>query len=177
MPDEASHIYVQGNHDSPIGTEGLSQSGDNDPESGEYVAMHHPFTSPLDECIPYLESDKSKVRAKAYDLVLNGIELSSGSIRITDYELQQRMFKSLGLTEEEIEAKFGFLLEAYRYGAPPHAGLAFGLDRLVALLLGIEDIRDVIAFPKNNSGRDVMLDAPGFIDQQQLDELCIKIKE
>ena len=150
-----------------------------DEESGEWLAMHHPFTMPLDECIPYLDTDKARVRAKCYDLVLNGIELSSGSIRITDPELQQHMFEMLGMTDEEINAKFGFLVDAYKYGAPPHGGLAYGLDRWVSLFAGLDSIRDCIAFPKNNSGRDVMLDAPAALDQKQLDELnlVIDIKE
>ena len=133
----------------------------------------------MDECLPYLDSDPARVTAKAFDLVLNGTELSSGSIRITDYELQEKMFQALGLTDEEIEAKFGFLVEAYHYGAPPHGGLAYGLDRWVSLFAGLDSIRDCIAFPKNNSGRDVMLDAPSAIDQTQLDELnlIVDIKE
>ena len=146
-----------------------------DEETGAWVAMHHPFTMPLDECLPYLDTDPGRVRAKCYDLVLNGVELCSGSMRITDSELQEHMFRSLGLTDEEIAAKFGFLVDAYHYGAPPHGGLAYGLDRWVSLFAGLDSIRDCIAFPKNNSGRDVMLDAPSFVDQKQLDELMLDI--
>ena len=144
-----------------------------DEESGSWVAMHHPFTMPMDECLGYLESDPGSVRAKAYDLVLNGIELCSGSIRITDYELQQKMFELLGLTDEEIEAKFGFLVEAYKYGAPPHGGLGLGLDRLAMLLCGADNIRDVTAFPKVQNASELMSGCPSPIDQKQLEELGI----
>ncbi len=144
-----------------------------DDESQTWVAMHHPFTMPMDECLDYLESDPGAVRAKAYDLVLNGIELCSGSIRITDYELQQKMFELLGLTDEEIEAKFGFLVEAYRYGAPPHGGLGLGLDRLAMLLCGADNIRDVTAFPKVQNASELMSGCPSPIDLKQLEELGI----
>ena len=144
-----------------------------DDESQTWVAMHHPFTMPMDECLDYLESDPGAVRAKAYDLVLNGIELCSGSIRITDYELQQKMFELLGLTDEEIEAKFGFLVEAYRYGAPPHGGLGLGLDRLAMLLCGADNIRNVTAFPKVQNASELMSGCPSPIDLKQLEELGI----
>jgi len=146
-----------------------------DEEENRFVAMHHPFTSPKTEDIPLMETDPGKVRANAYDLVLNGNEIGGGSIRIFDRNLQSKMFKLLGFTPEEAEAQFGFLLNAFRYGAPPHGGLAFGFDRLVAILNGNEVIRDYIAFPKNNAGRDVMIDAPSSIAQNQLDELELKI--
>ena len=144
-----------------------------DDESQTWVAMHHPFTMPMDECLGSLESDPGSVRAKAYDLVLNGIELCSGSIRITDYELQQKMFELLGLTDEEIEAKFGFLVEAYKYGAPPHGGLGLGLDRLAMLLCGADNIRDVTAFPKVQNASELMSGCPSPIDLKQLEELGI----
>lgn len=146
-----------------------------DEESGRYHAMHHPFTSPKPEDMHLLETDPGKVRANAYDMVLNGNEIGGGSIRIHDKATQQLMFKYLGFTEEEAKAQFGFLMDAFQFGAPPHGGLAFGLDRLVAILGGQETIRDFIAFPKNNSGRDVMIDAPSIIDEKQLDELHIKL--
>lgn len=146
-----------------------------DEESGRYHAMHHPFTSPKPEDMALLETEPGKVRANAYDLVLNGNEIGGGSIRIHDKATQQLMFKYLGFTEEEAKAQFGFLMDAFQFGAPPHGGLAFGLDRLVAILGGQETIRDFIAFPKNNSGRDVMIDAPAAIDDAQLKELHIKI--
>ena len=146
-----------------------------DEESGRYHAMHHPFTSPKPEDIPLLETLPEKVRANAYDLVLNGNEIGGGSIRIYDKDLQSKMFALLGFSPEEAEAQFGFLMNAFRYGAPPHGGLAFGFDRLVAILDGNEVIRDYIAFPKNNSGRDVMIDAPSQISQDQLDELYLKV--
>ena len=146
-----------------------------DDESDSWVAMHHPFTMPKDECIQYLDSEPEKVIAKAYDLVLNGIELSSGSIRINDYELQQKMFESLGLSEEEIEAKFGFLVEAYKYAAAPHGGMGIGLDRLAMLMTGCESLRDVTAFPKVQNASELMSQAPGTIDEKQLDELSIAI--
>ena len=138
--------------------------------------MHHPFTSPKPEDIPLLDTDPGAVRANAYDLVLNGNEVGGGSIRIFDRELQAKMFALLGFTPEQAQAQFGFLMNAFRYGAPPHGGLAFGFDRLVALLGGQETIRDFIAFPKNNSGRDVMIDAPSPIDEVQLKELHIEVK-
>lgn len=146
-----------------------------DEESGRYHAMHHPFTSPKPEDMHLLETDPGKVRANAYDMVLNGNEIGGGSIRIHDKATQARMFKLLGFTDEQAVAQFGFLMDAFQYGAPPHGGLAFGLDRLVAILGGQETIRDFIAFPKNNSGRDVMIDAPAAIDQAQLDELAISL--
>ncbi|KIA84842.1 aspartate--tRNA ligase [Flavobacterium sp. AED] len=146
-----------------------------DEESGRYHAMHHPFTSPKPEDMHLLETNPGKVRANAYDMVLNGNEIGGGSIRIHDKATQQLMFKYLGFTEEEAKAQFGFLMDAFQFGAPPHGGLAFGLDRLVAILGGQETIRDFIAFPKNNSGRDVMIDAPSTIDISQLKELHIKI--
>jgi aspartyl-tRNA synthetase len=146
-----------------------------DEETGSWNAMHHPFTMPKDECIQYLDSDPEKVIAKAYDLVLNGVELSSGSIRINDYELQQKMFESLGLTEEEIEAKFGFLVEAYKYGAAPHGGMGIGLDRIAMLMTGCDSLRDVTAFPKVQNASELMSGAPGTIDQTQLDELAIAL--
>ena len=146
-----------------------------DEESGRYHAMHHPFTSPKPEDMHLLETNPAEVRANAYDMVLNGNEIGGGSIRIHDKATQQLMFKYLGFTEEEAKAQFGFLMDAFQFGAPPHGGLAFGLDRLVAILGGQETIRDYIAFPKNNSGRDVMIDAPSVIDESQLKELHIKL--
>ena len=146
-----------------------------DEESGEWLAMHHPFTMPLDECIPYLDTDKARVRAKCYDLVLNGIELSSGSIRITDPELQQHMFEMLGMTDEEINAKFGFLVDAYKYGAPPHGGAGIGLDRLAMLMCGCDSLRDVTAFPKVQNASELMSEAPSTVSEEQLKELGIAI--
>ncbi len=146
-----------------------------DDDTNSWVAMHHPFTMPKDECIQYLDTNPEKVIAKAYDLVLNGIELSSGSIRINDYELQQKMFESLGLTEEEIEAKFGFLVEAYKYAAAPHGGMGIGLDRLAMLMTGCDSLRDVTAFPKVQNASELMSQAPGTIDEKQLEELSISI--
>ncbi len=146
-----------------------------DDENNVWAAMHHPFTMPMDDCLQYLDSDPGKVIAKAFDLVLNGIELSSGSIRITDYELQQKMFEALGLTEEEIEAKFGFLVEAYKYGAPPHGGLGIGLDRLVMVLLEAESLRDVVAFPKLQNASEIMSECPSAVDKDSLDVLGISI--
>ena len=146
-----------------------------DEESGRYHAMHHPFTSPKPEDMHLLETDPKSVRANAYDMVLNGNEIGGGSIRIHDKATQQLMFKYLGFTEEEARNQFGFLMDAFQFGAPPHGGLAFGLDRLVAILGGQETIRDFIAFPKNNSGRDVMIDAPSSIDESQLKELHIQL--
>ena len=135
--------------------------------------MHHPFTSPLDECLEYLETDKSKVRAKAYDLVLNGIELSSGSIRITNPELQGRMFALLGMSDEEAHEKFGFLTDAFKYGAPPHGGMGIGLDRLCMQLLECDSLRDVIAFPKVQNAMELMTMCPAPVDKKTLDELAL----
>lgn len=146
-----------------------------DEESGRYHAMHHPFTSPKPEDMHLLETEPGKVRANAYDMVLNGNEIGGGSIRIHDKATQQLMFKYLGFSDEDARNQFGFLMDAFQFGAPPHGGLAFGLDRLTAILGGQETIRDFIAFPKNNSGRDVMIDAPSIIDNHQLDELQIKL--
>lgn len=140
-------------------------------EEGRLMAMHHPFTHPKDEDIPLLDTDPAAVRADAYDMVCNGIEVGGGSIRIHDAQLQAKMFEILGFTPEKAQEQFGFLMNAFKYGAPPHGGLAYGLDRWVSIFAGLDSIRDCIAFPKNNSGRDVMLDAPGFLDQKQLDEL------
>ena len=145
-------------------------------EENRLMAMHHPFTSPKPEDIPLLDSDPESVRANAYDMVINGIEVGGGSIRIHDSKLQATIFRILGFTPEQAQAKFGFLMNAFKYGAPPHGGLAFGLDRFVSIFAGLDSIRDCIAFPKNNSGRDVMLDAPGPLDQIQLDELQLKVK-
>ena len=148
-------------------------------EEGRLMAMHHPFTHPKEEDIPLLDTDPAAVRADAYDMVVNGVEVGGGSIRIHDAQLQARMFEILGFTPEKAQAQFGFLMNAFKYGAPPHGGLAYGLDRWVSLFAGLDSIRDCIAFPKNNSGRDVMLDAPSEIDQTQLDELnlIVDIKE
>ena len=145
-------------------------------EEGRLMAMHHPFTHPMDEDIPMLDTDPAAVRADAYDMVCNGIEVGGGSIRIHDPKLQAKMFEILGFTPEKAEEQFGFLMNAFKYGAPPHGGLAYGLDRWVSIFAGLDSIRDCIAFPKNNSGRDVMLDAPSFVDQKQLDEDFIAIK-
>ena len=147
-----------------------------DEESGEWLAMHHPFTMPKEECLQYLDSDPEKVFADAYDLVLNGIELSSGSMRITDYELQQRMFRALKLTDEEIEAKFGFLVEAYKYGAPPHGGMGIGLDRVTMLMCGTDSLRDVTAFPKVQNASELMSACPSAVDDESLDVLGISVK-
>ncbi len=144
-----------------------------DEDSNSWIAMHHPFTMPMDECIQYLDTDPGKVIAKAYDLVLNGTELSSGSIRINDYELQQKMFEALGLSDEEIESKFGFLVDAYKYGAAPHGGMGIGLDRLAMLMCGAESLRDVTAFPKVQNASELMSGAPGTVDEEQLKELSI----
>lgn len=146
-------------------------------ETGHWDAMHHPFTMPNDDCLQYLDTAPEKVFAKAYDLVLNGVELCSGSIRITDYELQQKMFEALGLTDEEIEAKFGFLVNAYKYGAPPHGGMGIGLDRLTMQLLGVESLRDVTAFPKVKDASELMSQCPAEVDEAQLKELHIKVVE
>ena len=148
-------------------------------EEGRLMAMHHPFTHPKDEDIPLLDTDPAAVRADAYDMVCNGIEVGGGSIRIHDAQLQAKMFEILGFTPEKAQEQFGFLMNAFKYGAPPHGGLAYGLDSWVSILAGLDSIRDCIAFPKNNSGRDVMLDAPSAIDQKQLDELnlIVEVKE
>lgn len=148
-----------------------------DEESKEWVAMHHPFTMPKEECLQYLDTDPGKVVAKAFDLTLNGTELSSGSIRITDYELQQKMFRALKMTDEEIEAKFGFLVEAYKYGAPPHGGMGIGLDRVAMLLSGADSLRDVTAFPKVQNASELMSSCPSAVDRESLDVLGIQIKE
>ena len=148
-----------------------------DDETQRYYAMHHPFTAPNPEDVDKLDTDTGAVRATAYDMVVNGNELGGGSIRIHDSELQDHMFRLLGLSEDEARYKFGFLMDAFKYGAPPHGGLAFGFDRFVSILAGLDSIRDVIAFPKNNSGRDMMIDAPSTIDQSQLDELSIAVTE
>jgi aspartyl-tRNA synthetase len=145
-------------------------------EEGRWFAMHHPFTAPKPEHFHLLESSPGEARANAYDFVLNGVEIGGGSIRIHDRDIQARMFNLLGFTPEEAQKQFGFLLNAFEYGAPPHGGIAFGFDRLCALFGGVESIRDFIAFPKNNSGRDVMIDAPSTIDQKQLDELSIALQ-
>lgn len=144
-------------------------------EEQRLIATHHPFTMPNPDDIPLLEEHPERVRAKAYDFVCNGVEVGGGSIRIHDTQLQEKMFRILGFTQERAEAQFGFLMNAFKYGAPPHAGLAFGLDRFVSLMAGLDSIRDCIAFPKNNSGRDVMLNAPSELDSKQLDELRIKL--
>ena len=146
-----------------------------DDETQRYYAVHHPFTSPKLEDVQYLDSDPGRVRANAYDFVCNGTEIGGGSIRIHDSKLQAKMFELLGFTAEQAQERFGFLMNAFKYGAPPHGGLAFGFDRLCSLFGGSESIRDYIAFPKNNNGRDMMLDAPGYIDQAQLDELHIQL--
>ena len=146
-----------------------------DEETQRFYAMHHPFTSPKPEDIPLLEKDPGAVRANAYDMVINGVEVGGGSIRIHDSKLQARMFDLLGFTPEKAQEQFGFLMNAFKYGAPPHGGLAYGLDRFVSLFAGLDSIRDCIAFPKNNAGRDVMIDAPSLIDQEQLDELYLNL--
>jgi aspartyl-tRNA synthetase len=147
-----------------------------DEETQRFYAMHHPFTSPKEEDVPFFETDPGKVRAKAYDFVINGVEIGGGSIRIHNSELQQLMFRNLGFSKEEAEKKFGFLMNAFRFGAPPHGGIAFGFDRWCAMFSGLDSIRDIIAFPKNNSGRDVMNDSPSPVAQDQLDELSIQLK-
>ena len=146
-----------------------------DEETKRFHAMHHPFTSPYEEDMELFKTDPAKVRARAYDLVINGVEIGGGSIRIHDEDLQRQMFDNLGFTKEEAQKQFGFLMSAFRYGAPPHGGIAFGFDRLVALFAGIESIRDVIAFPKNNAGRDVMIETPSTISEAQLKELSLKV--
>jgi aspartyl-tRNA synthetase len=148
-----------------------------DEDNNRYHAMHHPFTSPEQKDFHLLETDPGKVRANAYDLVINGVEIGGGSIRIHDTELQAQMFKHLGFTDEEAKAQFGFLMDAFQYGAPPHGGIAFGFDRLASLFAGIESIRDVIAFPKNNSGRDVMIDSPSTIADEQMIELGLDYRK
>ena len=146
-------------------------------EEQRLMAMHHPFTSPKPEDIPLLDTDPASVRANAYDMVINGVEVGGGSIRIHDAQLQEKIFEILGFTPEQAQTKFGFLMNAFKYGAPPHGGLAYGLDRFVSLFAGLDSIRDCIAFPKNNQGRDVMLGAPGPVDQIQLDELQLDIRK
>jgi len=148
-----------------------------DEEEGRYVAKHHPFTSPMDEDIQFLESDPEKVRAKAYDIILNGVEIGGGSIRIHSTSLQEKMFKALGFSKEKAWDQFGFLLEAFKYGTPPHGGIAYGFDRLVMLLAGRNTIRDVIAFPKVQNASDLMTEAPSMVDIKQLEELHIRVKE
>lgn len=147
-----------------------------DEETDSYQAMHHPFTSPKEEDAELLKTDPTKAKANAYDIVLNGVELGGGSIRIHDRQMQEDMFKALDMSQETIEEKFGFLVEAFRYGTPPHGGLAYGLDRLVMLLTGEKSIREVIAFPKNQNAQCMVSEAPGAVDSQQLDELGIKLK-
>jgi len=147
-----------------------------DEESDRYHAMHHPFTSPKPEDMELLNSDPLSVRANAYDMVINGIEVGGGSIRIFNQEIQSRMFDLLGFSHEEAKKQFGFLMDAFTYGAPPHGGIALGFDRLVSIFAGLDSIRDVIAFPKNNGGRDVMIDSPSTIDEKQLNELQIQLK-
>ena len=146
-----------------------------DDETGEWLAAHHPFTMPMEECIQYLDNAPEKVRAKAFDLVLNGTELSSGSMRITDFELQQKMFEALGMSDEEIEAKFGFLVDAYRYAAPPHGGMGIGLDRISMIMCGADSLRDVIAFPKVQNASELMSACPSVVDEQQLKDLHIAV--
>ena len=148
-----------------------------DDETGEWLAMHHPFTMPMEECLEYLDTNPEMVRAKAFDLVLNGTELSSGSMRITDFELQQKMFEALGLTDEEIQAKFGFLVDAYRYAAPPHGGMGIGLDRLSMIMCDADSLRDVVAFPKVQNASELMSECPSVVDGKQLEELHIKTME
>jgi aspartyl-tRNA synthetase len=146
-----------------------------DEEEGRYVAMHHPFTAPMDEDVEYLDTDPGRVRAKAYDIVLNGVELGGGSIRIFREDMQEKMFSVIGLSKETAAERFGFLLEAFKYGAPPHGGMAYGLDRLVMLMTGSQSIRDVIAFPKVQNASELMSGAPDTVDEKQLDELGIAI--
>ncbi len=148
-----------------------------DEETQRYYAMHHPFTAPKPEDIKLLDSNPEKVRANAYDMVINGVEVGGGSIRIHNADLQEKMFEILGFTQEKAKEQFGFLMNAFEYGAPPHGGVAFGLDRWVAIMAGLDSIRDCIAFPKNNAGRDVMIDAPSIIDKEQLDELSLSTKK
>jgi aspartyl-tRNA synthetase len=147
-----------------------------DEETERFHAMHHPFTSPLKEDIKKLDTDPGSVRANAYDLVINGVEIGGGSIRIHDKATQQLMFKHLGFSDEEAKAQFGFLMDAFEFGAPPHGGIAFGFDRLCAMFGGSETIRDYIAFPKNTSGRDVMIDSPSEVADEQLVELGLRLR-
>ncbi len=147
-----------------------------DEEEKRHVAVHHPFTSPKEKDVKFLPKNPEKARARAYDLVLNGSEVAGGSIRINTPELQEKMFKALGIGDEEAKQKFGFLLEAFKYGAPPHGGIAFGLDRLVALMTGNDSIRDVIAFPKNKHCLSLVDDSPSKVDKKQLDELGLRVK-
>jgi len=147
-----------------------------DEETRRYYAMHHPFTSPKPEDIQFMESNPGRVHANAYDLVINGTEIGGGSIRIHDAATQKLMFKTLGFTDEEAQHQFGFLLNAFKYGAPPHGGIAFGFDRWAAIFGGSDSIRDFIAFPKNNQGKDIMIDAPDTIDDKQIDELGLILK-
>lgn len=146
-------------------------------EQGRFVAMHHPFTMPMEEDLHLIESDPGAVRAKAYDIVLNGCEIGGGSVRIHQSDIQEQMFKALGFTKEQAHSQFGFLLNAFRYGVPPHAGLAYGLDRLVMLMTGADNIREVIAFPKVKDASCLMTEAPGIVEQKQLDELGIAVTE
>ena len=146
-----------------------------DEEDGRFYAMHHPFTMPMEEDLQYIESDPGRIRAKAYDIVINGTEAGGGSVRIHDAEIQSKMFDLLGMTHEEANEKFGFLLEAFKYGVPPHAGMAFGLDRLVMLILGLDDIRDVIAFPKVQNASELMSRCPSLPDPKALAELGIAV--
>ena len=148
-----------------------------DKETDSYSAMHHPFTAPMEEDIPLLDSDIGSVRARAFDLVINGNEAGGGSVRINDTALQAKMFEKLGFTEEDANARFGFLIDAFKYGAPPHGGMAYGLDRVVMIMLGRESIRDVIAFPKVASSAELMSGAPDVVDKEQLDELGIMLKQ
>jgi aspartyl-tRNA synthetase len=147
-----------------------------DEDEKRFFAMHHPFTSPVEEDFDKMDSDPATVRANAYDMVINGVEIGGGSIRIHDTKIQQKMFTVLGFSEEEAKNQFGFLLDAFQYGAPPHGGVAFGFDRWCSLFGGSDSIRDYIAFPKNNSGRDVMIDSPSPVDQKQLEELGLQLR-
>ena len=147
-----------------------------DEQTDRFYAMHHPFTAPKPEHLELLSTDPKSVNANAYDLVINGVELGGGSIRIHDRDLQAKMFQILGFSDEEAESQFGFLMGAFKYGAPPHGGIAFGFDRLAAMFGGTDSIRDYIAFPKNNSGRDLMIDSPSVISDEQLEELNLKVE-
>jgi aspartyl-tRNA synthetase len=146
-----------------------------DEEEKRFAAVHHPFTAPLDEDVELFDTDPGKIRAKAYDLVLNGSEIGGGSIRIHRSDIQQKMFDTLGLTKEECEQKFGFFIEALKYGTPPHGGIAFGVDRIASIICKADSIRDVIAFPKTQKATDLMSDAPNYVDEKQLKELYIKV--